>query len=201
MKLYADLPARRSRQIVGDLLLLLWVLVWLQMAVVVREATLALAAPGRQIEEAGTGLAGRLRDAGASVEDIPLVGDEVRAPFDGAGDAAARIADAGAAQVEAVQTLAFWLGIAVATVPILLMLAVYLPIRWRFVRAATAATRFRDSTADPDLFALRALANQPMHRLAKVSTDPAGSWRRGDADVVRALAALELRGLGLAAPE
>jgi hypothetical protein len=201
MKLYADLPARRSRQIVGDLLFLLWILVWIQMAVVVREATLALAAPGRQIQEAGTGLAGRLRDAGATVDDIPLVGDEARAPFDGAGDAAMRIADAGAAQVEAVQTLAFWLGITVATVPILIVVAVYVPPRWRFVRAATAAKRFRDSVTDLDLFALRALAGQPVHRLAKVSADPAGAWRAGDADVVRALAALELRGLGLAAPE
>lgn len=201
MKLYADLPARRSRQVVGDLLFVLWILVWIQMAVVVREATLALAAPGRQIEEAGTGLARRLRDAGATVDDIPLVGDEVRVPFDGAGDAALRIADAGAAQVEAVQTLAFWLGLTVATVPILIVVAVYLPLRWRFVRAATAAKRFLDSAADLDLFALRALANQPMHRLARVSRDPAGSWRRGEPDAVRALAALELRGLGLGVPD
>jgi hypothetical protein len=197
MKLYADLPARRTRQVAGDLLILIWVLVWIQMAVVVREATLALAVPGQEIQEAGTGLADRLRDAGATVDDLPLVGEEVRVPFDGAGDAARRIAEAGAAQVEAVQTLAFWLGLVVAAVPILVAVVGYLPFRWRFVRSATAAARVRDASNGVDLLALRALANQPMHRLAKLGADPASAWRRGDADVVRALAALELRGSGL----
>jgi hypothetical protein len=200
MKLYADAAPRRTRQLTGDLLLVLWVVLWVRIALVVRDATLALAAPGRQIEEAGTGLAARLRDAGATVGDVPLVGDEVRAPFDGAGSAADRIADAGAAQVEAVQTLAFWLGLAVAAIPILIVLAAYLPPRWRFVRAATAGQRFMDSTQDLHLFALRAMANQPMHRLARVSPDPVGAWRRGEADVVRSLAELELRDVGLRVP-
>lgn len=197
MKLYADAPGRQARQVLGDLLLVLWVALWVKLALVVRDATLALAAPGEQIESAGTGLAGKLRDAGSTVGGLPLVGDEVRGPFDGAGDAADRIAAAGAAQVEAVHTLAFWLGITVGAVPILVVLAVYLPLRWRFVREATAGQRFIDSSADLDLFALRAMSHQPLHRLTRVSSDPAGAWRRGDSDVVRALAELELRDAGL----
>jgi hypothetical protein len=39
-----------------------------------------------------------------------------------------------------------------------------------------------------------------MHRLAAVSDDPAGAWRRRDADVVRRLAVLELRDAGLRPP-
>jgi hypothetical protein len=197
MKLYADAPGRQTLQLVGDLLLVLWVMLWVKLAYVVRDATLALATPGEQIEEAGTGLAGRLRDAGSSVGDIPLVGDEVRAPFEGAGSAADQIAAAGAAQVEAVQTLAFWLGLTVGAVPILVVAAVYLPMRWRFVREATAGRRFVDTGSDLDLFALRAMAHQPLHRLARISGDPAGAWRQRDEDVVRALAALELRDVGL----
>ena len=200
MKLYADAPGRQARQVLGDLLLVLWVAVWVKLALVVRDATLALAAPGEQIEAAGTGLAGKLRDAGATVGGLPLVGDEVRGPFDGAGDAADQIAAAGAAQVEAVQTLAFWLALAVGAVPILVLLAVYLPLRWRFVREATAGKRFIDSSADLDLFALRAMSNQPMHRLARISDDPVRAWRERDAPVVRALAALELRDSGLTPP-
>ena len=200
MKLYADAPGRQARQVLGDLLLVLWVALWVKLALVVRDATLALAAPGEQIEAAGTGLAGKLRDAGSTVGGLPLVGDEVRGPFDGAGDAADQIAAAGAAQVEAVQTLAFWLALAVGAVPILVLLAVYLPLRWRFVREATAGKRFIDSSADLDLFALRAMSNQPMHRLARISDDPVRAWRERDAPVVRALAALELRDSGLAPP-
>lgn len=200
MKLYADRPGRRARQLIGDLLLLGWVMVWVKISGVVHDATLALAAPGRQIEDAGTGLAERLREAGAGVGEIPLVGEDVRGPFDGAGDAADQIAAAGASQVEAVQTLAFWLALAVAAIPVLVAAAVYLPHRWRFARAATAGQRFVDSGHDLDLFALRAMAHQPLHRLAPISDDPAGAWRARDADVVRALALLELAEVGLAPP-
>jgi hypothetical protein len=200
MKLYADGPVRRTRQLVGDLLLVLWVVLWIELARVVHHATLALAAPGRTIEQAGGGLAGKLRDAGSAVGGIPLVGDDVRSPFDGAGQAADQIAGAGRAQVQAVQDLAFWLQLVVAAIPILVVAAVYLPLRWRFVREATAGRRFIDDSADLDLFALRAMANQPMHRLAGISADPVRSWRERDPDVVRALAMLELRDAGLSAP-
>ncbi len=200
MKLYADGPVRRTRQMLGDVLLVLWVALWLKLAYVVHDATLALAAPGRKIEAAGGGLAGRLRDAGTAVGDLPLVGDKVRSPFDGAGQAADQIAAAGASQVEAVQHLAYWLGITVGALPILLVVLVYLPLRWRFVREASAGQRFIDSSADLDLFALRAMSNQPLHRIARISPDPVRAWRDGDADVVRALAVLELQDTGLAPP-
>jgi hypothetical protein len=177
-----------------------WVVLWLWLSQVVRDATLGLAAPGRRIEAAGGGLADRLRDAGSAVGDVPLVGDKVRTPFDGAGRAADQIADAGTAQVAAVQDLAFWLGVVVAVLPILLAVLLYLPRRWRFVREATAGQRFVDASADLDLFALRAMAHQPMHRLARISSDPVAAWRSGDPEVVRALAVLELRDAGLSPP-
>ncbi len=200
MKLYADIPVHRARQLVGDLFLVVWVVVWVKVALVVHDATMALAAPGREIASAGDGLAGRLRDAGSAVGGLPLVGSRVRAPFEGAGDAAAQIARAGTAQVAAVQHLAFWLGVAVAAVPILLLALVYLPFRLRFAREATAGQRFIDSTADLHLFALRAMAHQPMHRLARVSDDPVAAWLGGEEDVVRRLAVLELHDVGLSPP-
>ena len=200
MKIYADTSTRRTRQQLGDLLVLVWVWLWVQTALVVHDATMMLARPGEEIAEAGGGMAERLREAGARVDDVPLVGDEVRAPFEGAGDAADQLADAGTAQVEAVTELAFWLGLSVGAIPVLIALAVYLPLRWRFIREATAAPRFIDSNADLDLFALRAMARQPMHRLARISDDPAGAWRRADPAVVQALAELELRDTGLRAP-
>lgn len=197
MKVYADAPGRRARQVALDVLLLLWVWLWVRVGLAVHDATLALAVPGQQIEQAGTGLADRLRDAGTSVGSVPLVGDEVRAPFDGAGDAAQGIAAAGAAQAAAVETLANWLGLAVGAIPVLVVAVTYLPLRWRFVRTATAGRRLVDSSGDVELFALRAMSRQPLHRLARISPDPVGDWRRGDADVVRALAELELREVGL----
>ena len=53
---------------------------------------------------------------------------------------------------------------------------------------------------DTDLLALRAMTNRPVRRLLRVSPDPAAAWRRDDREVVHALAALELRSLGMKAP-
>jgi hypothetical protein len=200
VKLYADSPARRTRQVVGDLLLLGWVLVWLLVARVVHSSTMLLARPGEEMTEAGNGLADRMRDAGSAVEDAPLIGDELRSPFDGAGDAADQLAAAGVSQVDAVEQLAFWLSLSVGAIPVLVALAVYLPMRYRFVREATAGQRFVDAGEDLDLFALRALSGQPMHRLARIHADPAGAWRRREPEVVRRLAELELRDVGLRPP-
>jgi hypothetical protein len=201
MKLYADLDPRRTLQLVGDLLLVIWVAGWIWLAHVVRSATLELATPGRQLEAAGSALGDRLRDAGSTVGGIPYVGDDVGRPFEGAGSSADQLAAAGHSQVQAVESLAFWLGLTVALVPILIALAVYLPLRIRFVLRATAGQRFLDSAADLDLFALRALANQPLHVLARISDDPAAAWRDKDPDIVRRLAAVELKDAGLALPQ
>lgn len=200
MKLYADSSARRARQILGDVLLLVWVGVWVTLALTVRDATLTLARPGEQVAQAGTGLADRLREAGAAVGGVPLIGDDVRTPFDEAGGAAEQLAQAGNAHVEAVTDLAFWLSIAVGAIPVLIALAVYLPMRWRFIRHATAGRRFVDSSDYVDLFALRAMSRQPLHRLARISDDPVAAWRQGDPAVLRALAELELRDAGLRSP-
>jgi hypothetical protein len=201
MKLYADTSVRRTLQIVGDLAVVLWVWLWVTIARQVHDATLELATPGRKIDASATDLAERLRDAGRTVAKVPLVGDDVRGPFDGAGGAANGLADAGQQQVAAVGSLAHWLGLAVALIPILMLLWFDLPPRVRFVRRATTGQRFLDSGADLDLFALRAMAHQPLHVLAGIDPDPAGAWRRQEPDVVDRLARLELRSAGLRPPD
>lgn len=200
MKLYADTPARRTAQIVVDLLVLTWVVLWVRAATSVHDATLKLAAPGRQLESAGTGLSANLRSASDQVDGVPLLGDRLRAPFEAAGRAAGQLTAAGREQQSAVGHLALVLGLCVATIPILIVLVLWLPRRVRFARRAGAAQRFIDADADLDLFALRAMAGQPMHLLARVSPDPVGAWRRGERDVVRALAVLELKDVGLRPP-
>lgn len=197
---YAQTPGRRTLQLAGDLLLLAWVYLWVRAGLAVRDATLALAEPGRRLEAGATDVAGSLTEAGEAAADVPLVGDDLQGPFVSAGEAADAIAAAGRRQVEVVEDLALLLGVVVMAIPVLIAVLAYLPGRVRFARRAGAARRFVDADADLSLFALRAMANQPMHRLAKVSDDPVTAWRVGDAAVVRALASLELRDVGLRAP-
>lgn len=201
MKLYADSPARRTRQVVADLVLVAWLVLWVWAGNAVHDATVELAGPGRQTESSASSMAEQLRDAGERLGGAPLVGDELAVPFDKAADASDGLASAGRDTADAVERLALLLGLAVALIPVLVACALHLPARWRFVREASAGARFIDAQDDLDLFALRALAHQPMHVLARVSDDPAGAWRARDPEVVRALAALELADVGLRPPE
>lgn len=200
MKLFADAPLRRTLQVTADLLFVVWLVAWVWAGNAVHDGTLELAGPARQTDSAATSMAENLRDAGERLGGTPLVGDQLAVPFDKAAQASDGLASAGRDTVDAVERLALLLGVSVALIPILIVSAIHLPIRWRFVREATAGARFVDAHEDLDLFALRALAHQPMHVLARVSDDPAGAWRDRDPEVVRALAALELADVGLRPP-
>ncbi len=200
MKLYADLPGRRTLQILADVAIVAWVCVWAWVGRLVHDATLALAEPGHRLQRAGSGFREEMTGAGNAVSDVPLVGVKIAAPFRRAGTAGTSIERAGTDLVEAVTTLANLLGWVTALVPIVIVGLVWGLVRGRFVRRATAAQRFIDQAADLDLFALRAMARQPMRRLAAISPDPTGEWRRGEASTIRALALLELRDSGLAPP-
>ncbi|WP_182523418.1 hypothetical protein [Nocardioides dongkuii] len=200
MKVYADSSTRFSLQLLLDALFVAWVLTWIWAGTKVHDGVMALAAPGLKAESSAGSLSDSLSDAGDFLGGVPYVGDGAATPFDQASGAADSLAEAGRASVEAVESLAFWLGLGIAVVPVLLLAVIYLPGRVRWVLESTAGQRFLDGPADLELFALRAMGNQPLHVLAKVTDDPAGAWRRGDADVIARLADLELRAAGLSAP-
>ena len=200
MKLYSDIPSRRAVQVATDVGIVLWVVLWVRIAQRVYDATMALAAPGRNLEGAGSSFRETMSSAGDGVDDLPLLGDRVATPFRSAAGVGTEIEKAGTDLVSAVERVSLLLALTTAMVPILIVGATWLVLRYRFARRATAAQRFIDAEPDLDLFALRAMANQPMPRLAKVSDDPAGAWRRGDVDIIHALALLELRDTGLRPP-
>jgi hypothetical protein len=200
VKLYSDLGAQRARQVVGDLMLVGWIWLCTELGLLVFRITNALGAPGRKAAEAGDGLAGDLRRLSEPIGKVPAVGDQLRSPVDGAAAAAGKLAQAGRDQAHAVEQLAYLLAAVTIGLPVLFALLIWVPRRIRFSRRATAAQKFIDSAADLDLFALRAMANQPMHRLAKISYDPVAAWREGDSAIITKLAELELRSTGLKAP-
>jgi hypothetical protein len=200
MKVYADSTPRFAAQLLADVLFVCWVIAWVWIGHTVHDGTLELAGPGDQTTESANGLADSMTEAGDFLSGVPVVGGGAAAPFDKAADASHALADAGQAEVRAVQKLAFWLGLSIAVIPILVVARGYVPGRVRFVRDATAAQRFVDGPADLELFALRALSRQPLHVLARVSDDPVAALRNGDQAVIARLADLELRDDGLRAP-
>lgn len=200
MKLYSDVGVQRFGQVMGDLLLVGWIAFCTALGLLVFRVTNALGAPGRKVAEAGDGLSADLRKLSEKIDKVPAVGDELRGPTDGAAGAAAKLAEAGRDTAHAVEQLAYVLAGVTIGLPVLFALLIWLPRRIRFSRRATAAQRFIDSADDLELFALRAMANQPMQRLAKITDDPVGAWRNGDTAVVTRLANLELRSCGLRLP-
>lgn len=200
MKLYADQPARFFLQLALDVVLVTWVISWIWVGTVVNDGVETLAEPGVRISASASDLSSSLSDAGGVLEDVPVVGDGVATPFDEAAEASASMADAGDAEARAAQTVAFWLGLTVALLPILYVAPRYVHGRVRWIREASAGRRLVDGPADLEVFALRAINNQPLSRLARVTDDPVGALRRRDTPVVAALARLELDAVGLTAP-
>ncbi|MGC4808534.1 hypothetical protein [Micromonospora sp. DT233] len=197
MKIYADRFPAAVRQLLTDLLVAVWVYAAVRFALWVHDLVQKLAVPGQKLEGAGGGLADNLAEAGSKVGRVPLVGDELTAPFRRASDAARALADAGRDQQELVDQLALALGVAVLIFPLGLVLFGWLPLRLRWMRRAASAKALAAVPAGRDLLALRALAGQPLGKLTRIAPDVAEAWRRGDDATVDALAALELRGLGL----
>ena len=195
-KLFAEVPRFRNRQILQDVALLVWSYLWIRVGMHVYDLVVRLAEPGRTVERAGVGLSGTLADISSKVEEIPLVGGSLRAPFAAAGEAGAALQRAGIAQQEVVHDLAQWLGVLLAVIPISYVAYKYLPDRWRWIREASAASTLRIDAEDLHLFALRAIARQPLYELQRVASDPAAALARGDYEP---LAALELGSLGLKA--
>ncbi|MGW5672515.1 hypothetical protein [Micromonospora sp. NPDC003776] len=197
MKIYADRFPTALRQLLTDLLVVAWVYASIRFALWLYDLVEKLAVPGRKLEGAGGGLADNLAEAGGKVGRVPLVGDELTAPFNKAADAARAVAEAGRDQQELVGQLALALSIAVLVFPLGLVLFGWLPLRVRWMRRAGSARALAAAPAGRDLLALRALAGQPLAKLTRIAPDVAEAWRRGDDATVDALAALELRGLGL----
>lgn len=197
MKIYADRFPTAVWQLLTDLMVIAWVYLWIRGAMWLHDLVQRLALPGQKLESAGGGLADNLADAGGKVGRVPVVGDELTTPFDRAATAARSVAEAGRDQQDMVGDLALALSLLALVFPLGLVLFGWLPLRARWIRRASAAARLRSAPAGRDLLALRALAGQPLSRLARIDADVAEAWRRGDERTVAALADLELRGLGL----
>ncbi|MBU2669802.1 hypothetical protein KOI35_40465 [Actinoplanes bogorensis] len=197
MKLYADRIPTAVRQLLTDIFVVLWVYAWVRAGLWVQDMVQKLGVPGAKLESAGGGIADNLSDAGGKVGKVPLVGDQLVKPFTGAADAARSLAEAGRQQQEVVDTMAIIVALIAVAVPFALVLFLWLPLRLRWMRRAAVASAVRDQPAGRDLLALRALASQPLNKLAKLGPDIAQSWRNGDASAVDSLAELELKRLGL----
>jgi hypothetical protein len=207
--MYADRPVRAGTQLVADALAVAGAWAGVTLALWTYHQVDRLAEPGRRLEDAGNSLSDGLGSAGDRAQRVPVVGGDLREPFDTASRAARGVAAAGQDFQGAVHRIALIVACLVA-VPAAVWVLGWLLLRLRWWRRAASARQLAAAGADASLFALRALANQPLPALARAarraapagarSTDLVAGWSAGDPAVIAALADLELAGLGVRGP-
>ena len=201
MKLYADRPTRVLGQLAGDLVVVILVFLAVRLGRGTHDKVAALAGPGREAEDAARSTAGTMRDAAGNVDGAPFVGDAVAKPFTALAATSRQLARSAQAYQDSVEQLAVLTGILVAALPILLLLAIWLPRRLAWVAEASAASRLaRRAPGAADLLAVRALARQPLRELARLDPAVVQGWKAGSPAATAVLARLELAELGLDEP-
>jgi len=200
MGIYAKRPAKMIGQLVGDGFVVAWTIGWAIVALFVHRMIEVLATPARETAKTAMRLAENFREAAAEAAKVPVAGEQMRRPLDAAAGTLGNLIDSANDQVVSIERLALIVGWLVFLIPVATVVAFWLPRRIRFYRQAHASQIFLDSLADLDLFALRAMAAQPLYVLAEISDDPVQAWRSGDREVINKLAEVELKRNGLRLP-
>lgn len=201
MRLYAQTPARRSRQILADLIAAALIYATVKLALVVHDAIGRLADPGRKAESAGNSLSDGLVDAGDAASKVPFVGSQLKKQLGSAAEAGTGLADAGRSLQDTVGHVATLTTVVLIVIPVVFVLLLWLPPRLRWIRRSAVTRRLASGPGGADILALRVLTGS-QRELAAVPTPPGGlaeAWRRGDEQVIADLAAIGLRQAGLRA--
>jgi hypothetical protein len=174
-----------------------WVVTWVILAVVVGIDVRRLGELSATLRNAGIAL-GEVGSAVHTLSHLPFVGHDLAR-------LAGRItATSSSAQQNAVTSrsstdqLSYLLPLVVAVVPVVPVLALYLPVRLQRRREARALVMSVRNAQDPQrsarFLAQRAVVTLPFHQLERVSPDP---WADLDAGRYADLAAAELMRLGI----
>jgi hypothetical protein len=178
MRLYAQRPDLRLRQLTADASMLAWLVGWVLLARTVHRAVLVLAEPGVELEDLGRSMASSMASAAHSADRVPVAGDALARPFAALGAAGGSVSGAGQAAQDAVGTLAAVLAVVLVVLPVGWLLLRWLPWRWRWAREAAAARRVLRGAPDLELLAVRALATAPLPALAALPPAPGRRGRR-----------------------
>jgi len=174
-----------------DVALAIWAAAWIAIAVYTAHEVASLRALSDTVVRAGTATVST-GHALEAIGHLPFVGGRISDLAAQAVAAGASARASGASTATTVDHLAVLLGLAIALVPTVPLLALYLPLRMSWRRDRRAVRRAVEQwDGEPELEAFlahRALSHLPFEALRN------GSWSDGE------LAAAELRRLGLDRP-
>jgi hypothetical protein len=183
-----------------DVAAVLWVVLWLVLALLVgrevrnlREISDTVVKAGAAVEQTG----GLLRSLGS----VPFVGGRV-SEVAGQVETAGRSAQAsGRDSRDSTENLSVLLALSIGLIPTLPLLGLYLPLRWTWTHDSRAVRRaLKQRPGDPfliEFLARRAVTNFSYERLLSVSEQPFRDLEEGRYEP---LARLELGRLGIEQP-
>jgi hypothetical protein len=182
------------RIVAFDTLVATWVVLWIAIAIGVAHDTRQLADVGETVSQTGTAI----QQVGGALGSVPLLPAEVSDTADSVQAAGASAIEGGQTSADATRRLAILLALAIAVIPSVPVLGLYLPLRlWRLREARQVETALRDCGDDPgfrEFLARRAAENLSFQELREVSTQPWVDLREGRFD---GLAEAELMRLGV----
>jgi hypothetical protein len=180
-----------------DVALALWAAIWIALAIAVVQNTRDVAQLGGTVSQTGAAVS----DVGGVIDSIPLVPSDVSGASESVQQAGASAEVSGNDGEDAANRLGIYLGIAIAVIPSVPLIGLYLPIRFSRIREARFARRslvmFGHDARFQEFLARRAVENLPYEEIMAVSEQPWEDMKQGR---FRALAAAELDRLEIQQP-
>ncbi len=192
MKLYPDVPAKRTSTIVRDLILLAFIVLFAWLGYKVYDLVDNLAVLGAGVKDAGNSVQSGFNSIAGAVGGVPFVGGKLSDAFQSAGQGSGgNVAALGQSGIDKVNELARALGLIVFLLPTSLLLLLMVPPRIRQIRqlgAASAALIDTDDVERRRLLAMRAAFGLSYATLLEYTRDPLGDLAAGRYDPLVAAA-------------
>jgi hypothetical protein len=188
MRLYPQLPIRRTATLAADALLVVLLALFVWLGIQVHDAVDELAVLGKGVREAGLGIQSGLESAGDAVSATPVLGERLSRELHELGGATGgEVARAGRAGEDRVHRLANLLGLVTTLIPSGFLLARRLPSRIRQIRRLSAASRALAGPLEDErrrVVAMRAAFSLPYGFLLGYTRDPLGDLAAGRYDAL-----------------
>ena len=183
MRLYPTLPSSRTRTIAGDIIVVALLILFAWSGMKVHDTVGGLTSITTGVRDAGTSVQDGFANVAGAVDGIPLVGgalaDSLKTTGGATGGSVVTAADAGETAVNDTATV---LGLVTFTLPTLVLLAFFIPLRGRQIRHLTNAHHALGGPVGPErrrLLAMRAAFGMDWGDLRPFTKDPLGDLEAG----------------------